>query len=202
MLAPLRLPAPDVGEIAHETPCPDTSLFTVALIGSMLPAWTEAAVGDTETVIATNVMVADPDLELSATEVALTVMVRSLGGGALGAVYVVGVPLGVAVGDTLPHDDALHETVQVTPLPDGSLLTVAVKEADPPAGTELEPAETETAIGGTVIAGELLPPPQPVMIVTEANPRSARAKDAVRFICASASSIFGMRVYNLPCWGR
>jgi len=98
----------------------------------------------------------------------------------------------------LPHDDALHETVHVTPLPDGSLLTVAVKLACPPAGTEVESAETETAIGETVIAGELLPPPQPAIIVTEANPRSARAKDAVRFICASACSIFAMAVYNLP----
>jgi len=70
----------------HETPWPDGSLFTLAFIGSMLPTWTVAVVGDTETVIAEKVMVADPDLELSATEVALTVIVRSLGGGAPGAV--------------------------------------------------------------------------------------------------------------------
>lgn len=105
----------------------------------------------------------------------------------------VAAPLGVAVGETLPHDDALHETVHVTPLPDGPLLTVAVKEADPPAGTELESAETETAI-----AGELLLPPQPEMIVTEANPRSARAKKAVRFICTSASSILAIAAYKWP----
>jgi hypothetical protein len=108
---------------------------------------------------------------------------------------VVAVPLGVALEETLPHNDALHETVHVTPLPDGSLLTVAVKLACPPASTEVESAETETVSGGTVI---VLPPPQPAIIVTEVNPRSARAKDAVRFICASACSIFAMAVYNLP----
>src|SRR2546425_1217505 len=107
------------------------------------------------------------------------------------------VPLGVALEETLPHNDALHETVHVTPLPDGSLLTVAVKLACPPASTEVESAETETVSGGTVIVGEP-PPPQPAIIVTEVNPRSARAKDAVRFICASACSIFAMAVYNLP----
>ncbi len=108
----------------------------------------------------------------------------------------VAVPLGVAVEETRPHDDALHETVHVTPLPDESLLTVAVKLACPPAGTEVESPETETVIGGAVIAGEL--PPQPAIIVNEANPRSARAKDAVRFICSSGCSIFAMAVYNSP----
>jgi hypothetical protein len=111
---------------------------------------------------------------------------------------VVAVALGVLLEETLPHDDALHETVHVTPLPDRSLLTVAVKLACPPAGTEVESAETETVSGGAVIAGEPLPPPQPAIIVTEVNPRSARAKDAVRFISASACSIFAMAVYNLP----
>jgi len=86
LLASVRLPAPDAGEIDHDTPWPDGSLFTLALIGSVLPACTVAPVSDTETVIAETVMLADPDLEVSATEVALTVTVRSLGGGALGAV--------------------------------------------------------------------------------------------------------------------
>jgi hypothetical protein len=86
LVALLKVPAPDAGEMVHVTPRPDGSLFALALIGTTPPACTVAVVGETETVIAKTVMVADPDLEVSATEVALTVTVRSLGGGALGAV--------------------------------------------------------------------------------------------------------------------
>jgi hypothetical protein len=86
LLTLLRLPAPDAGEMAQDTPWPDWSLLTVTPIGRALPAWTEAVPGDTETVIAANIMVAEFDLEVSATEVALTVMVMSLGGGVLGGV--------------------------------------------------------------------------------------------------------------------
>jgi hypothetical protein len=45
-----------------------------------------AVAGDTETVIADTAMVAEPDLEPSATELALTVTVRVFEGGVLGAV--------------------------------------------------------------------------------------------------------------------
>jgi len=84
----LRVPAPDVGEMDHVTPGPDgASLLTLALIDiGGLPAWSTAVVRDTETIIAEKVMAAAPDFEGSATEVALTVIVRSLGGGVLGAV--------------------------------------------------------------------------------------------------------------------
>jgi len=50
------------------------------------PAWRLAVVGETDSVIADTVIGADPDLEPSATEVAVTVTVRSLAGGVLGAV--------------------------------------------------------------------------------------------------------------------
>ena len=103
----------------------------------------------------------------------------------------VGVPLPVAVGDTLPHCDVPQETVHVTPLAEASLVTFAVTGVDPVAITELEPAETETVIGLTVIIGELLPPPQPEMIVTERNPRNVTTKDgtdATRFIDTSAKA--------------
>jgi hypothetical protein len=103
---------------------------------------------------------------------------------------VVEAPLRVVVGETLPHCETLQETVQVTPLPDVSPVRVAVTEAVPVAISELELAETETVIAECTIIGELpLPPPQPGMIVTEANPRSERANHAVRFICASPSAI-------------
>ena len=69
----------------HDTPWPDGSLFALPLIRSVWPAWTIAAAWDTETVIAERVMVADPDFEPSATDVALTVIVTSLAGGVVGA---------------------------------------------------------------------------------------------------------------------
>lgn len=70
------------------TPIFDGSLFTVALIWTIFPAaaCTVALVGETETVIARTVIVVEADLEVSATEVALIVTVRSLAGGVLGAV--------------------------------------------------------------------------------------------------------------------
>ena len=70
----------------HEKPWPDGSLFTLELIGSELPICTTAVVGDTDTVIAATVMLMEADLDVSATEVALTVTIRSLGGGVLEAV--------------------------------------------------------------------------------------------------------------------
>ena len=103
----------------------------------------------------------------------------------------VGVPLAVAVGDTLPHCETPQETVHVTPLAEASLLTFAVTGVEPVAITEFELVETETVIGLTVIIGELLPPPQPEMIITERNPRNVTTKDATdttRFIDTSAKA--------------
>ena len=67
-------------------------------------------------------------------------------------------PLCVEVGETLPHWDAEQLTLQVTPRLEVSLMTVAVNEAVPPAGTLGEPAETATEITGggpTTEAGPL-----------------------------------------------
>jgi hypothetical protein len=82
----IRLPAPDAGEMVQATPWPDGSLSALALIGTIPPACTVAVVGETETLIASTVTFAAFDLEVSATEVALMVTVKSLEGGVLGAV--------------------------------------------------------------------------------------------------------------------
>lgn len=82
----VRVPSPDAGEMDHETPLPDRSLLTVALMGKETPACTAAVVGEAETVSAGTVMVTEFDFEVSETEVAVTVMVMSLAGGAVGAV--------------------------------------------------------------------------------------------------------------------
>src|SRR5215831_20964566 len=81
--------------------------------------------GETETVIAGTVTEAVAVAPLKATEVAVTVTARSAGGGA-GAVYVFGVPLAVGPAGIEPHGAGAQETLQVTPLLVGSLLTVAV----------------------------------------------------------------------------
>ncbi len=116
----------------------------VALMG-MIPLGGETG----ETLIAGTVMLAVVDAKGLATEVAVSVTVKSLAG-VLGAVYVVGVPLGVEVGKTVPHDVTEHETVQVTPLFAESLVTVAVNCAVAPAASVAVFGATETVIPGIV----------------------------------------------------
>jgi len=93
------------------------------------------------------------------TEVAVTETVKSP---KLGGVYVVGAPLGVAVGDTLPHDGLftyapetadMHEMLQVTPAFAASCVTVAVNCAVFPGWTVADAGETDTLAGpsGTVM---------------------------------------------------
>jgi len=68
---------------------------------------------------------------------------------------VVATPLAVAVGETVPQGVGEQDTVQVTPLFTGSLVTVAVNCAVSPACTVAVLGVTETAIAaGTVIAAE------------------------------------------------
>ena len=70
----------------HDTPLPDRSLFTLALMARETPACTAAVAGDAVTVSAGTVTVAALDFEVSATEVAVMVTVWSLAGGTIGAV--------------------------------------------------------------------------------------------------------------------
>ena len=63
----------------------------------------------------------------------------------------VAAPLAVAVGETVPHGVGEHDTVQVTPLFAGSLLTVAVNCAVAAACTVAELGVTETVVPGTVM---------------------------------------------------
>ena len=54
----------------------------------------------------------------------------------------------------MPHGAGEHDTVQVTPLFSGSLVTVAVNFAVAPAFTVAESGATETVVPGTVTAAE------------------------------------------------
>jgi hypothetical protein len=107
------------------------------------------------TLIAGTVTVADDDLVVSETDVAVTVTVKSLGGGP-GAVYVVAPPLAVDVGATLPQGVAEQCTVQVTPLLFRSLPTVAVNRCVVPASTVAFRGSVSTVIAGTVTVAEAI----------------------------------------------
>jgi hypothetical protein len=77
---------------------------------------------------------------------------------------VVAAPLAVAVGETVPHGVGEQDTVQVTPLFAGSLMTVAVNCAVAPACTVPVFGVTETPIAGGGV--ELIPPPHPKLLPT------------------------------------
>jgi len=76
-------------------------------------------------VIAVTATVVDAEAAVSLTEVAVMLTVVCPGATEAGAVYVVGVSLAVAAGETVPQAAAGHDTVQVTPRLAVSLLTVA-----------------------------------------------------------------------------
>jgi hypothetical protein len=68
---------------------------------------------------------------------------------------VVATPLPVAVGKTVPQGAGEHDTVHVTPLFAGSLVTVAVNFAVAPACTVAVLGVTETTIpAGTLMVAE------------------------------------------------
>ena len=81
----VRVPTPDDGEIDQDTPWPEMSLFTEAEMGSASPACTLAVAGVAVTVTAGTVMLTELVAEVSASAVAVTVTLRSLPGGAVGA---------------------------------------------------------------------------------------------------------------------
>jgi hypothetical protein len=81
----LSVPAPEAGEIAQLTPVCPGSYCTVAVSTWVPPAGTVAVLGDTDTTLAGTVRVAEPEIDLLETEVAVMVTARSLGGGLAGA---------------------------------------------------------------------------------------------------------------------
>ena len=74
-----------------------------------------------------------------------------------------GVPLAVEVGEIEPHGLAEHDTAQVTPLFEGSSVTVAVKEAVAPATTVAEAGAMAILIPGTITVAC----PEAVVLLTE-----------------------------------
>jgi hypothetical protein len=120
------------------------------------------------------VIVADPDLVVSVTEVAVTVTVPPAGV-TKGAVNVSAVPLADELELRLPQTVLVPQvTVQVTPAFAVSLVTVAVTACWLPATAELGPL-TETVIdaGGGLVGPMLVvePPPQATKPLMTARPR-------------------------------
>jgi hypothetical protein len=84
LVALVRVPAPVVGEMDHVTPWFEGSLLTVAVNASVPPA-SMLSFPAIETCIAEKMRVTTPDLEWSATAVAVMVTGTSLAGGVAGA---------------------------------------------------------------------------------------------------------------------
>ena len=79
-----------------------------------------------ETVVPGTTRLIEAEAAILDTEVAVMETVKSPVGSVAGGVYVVGAPLAVSVGKTVPHGAGEHATVQVTPWCAGSPTTVAV----------------------------------------------------------------------------
>jgi hypothetical protein len=98
-------------------------------------------------------------------------------------------PVRLDAGETLPHWEAVQAVFQFTPLLVVSCWMVAVTAVFPPAGTELEAAETDTVMTGGGGPMELLP----LQLVRKGMSRNARMdkrKDAARFMAPPRGSQF------------
>jgi hypothetical protein len=141
------------------TPLFDESFITLAVKFRDWPWSTVCAVdGDRVTESGGTVIESEADLVLSATDVAVMVTER-LAATVLGAVYVVAAPLAVAAGDTVPQGAVEHDTVQVTPLFDESLATVALIFRDWPCSTVCAvdgETDTERAMTATEPGADLV----------------------------------------------
>ena len=168
-------------DTVHVTPLFAGSLVTVAVNCAVPPTCTVDVPGETETVIADGIVIVTEEVfAVSTTEIAVTVTVR-LADEAFGAVYVVGVPLDVAVGETEPQVDAEQVTLQFTPLPDESLATVAVNCAVVPGCTVAVVWDSEMLTAGGVVGGSggtlANPPPHPALPAARAAVSSSPRTD-------------------------
>lgn len=176
LVALLKVPAPDAGEIVQVTPWLEGSSLTTALIATVPPVATLEAFAEVETETAFSVIFTEPDLLPSPTEVALIVTVTLPDGGVPGALYVTDVPVAlIRIPEPVP--DA-GDMLQVTPWLEESLFTWAVIDTWLPASAVVADADRETVILGGI---EVPPPPQarimPARVETSDNAaiRVARA---------------------------
>jgi hypothetical protein len=102
------------------------------------------------------VMAAVPVAAEFVADAALSVSAKLPAGGMLGGVWVVGAPLAVMVGETLPQGATEQDTLQVTPPLLGSPETAAENCAAASNCTMAMAGVTETVIPGTVIVTEVV----------------------------------------------
>ena len=121
-------------------------------------------------------------LELAA-EVAVIVTVKSDVDGMGGAVYVVAIPLAVALGETEPHGADAHVKVHVTPFALESFATVAETCAAPPASNVVGVTVTVRLIAGGGVW--LIPPPHALIAIRSPLEKIAIKILAQRFMPAS-----------------
>ena len=157
------------------------------------PGVTETLICGTGTVNATEAV-----FVVSATDVAVRTTFKVTPGGP-GAVYVVGAPLAVAAGETDPHVAPLQVMLQVTPLPDASLLTVAVNCAVASGWTVAGACDSETLMAGGGGGGGTLaaPPPQPQLLAAIAATNSI-PKWALRILSVIVRLILEQNEFPLP----
>jgi len=86
LVALLKVPAPEAGEIDQVTPAAVGSFVTVAVSTAVVSAGTGLESAVTDTTIAGTVSVADAEIDALATDVAVMVTFISLEGGLAGAV--------------------------------------------------------------------------------------------------------------------
>ena len=97
------------------TPARPGSFATVAVNFRDTLMGISALYAESETLIAGTVIKAVLVTSVLKTDVAVRLTGKSLSGAVGGAVYVVGVPLAVVVGDALPQGAGEQDTVQATP---------------------------------------------------------------------------------------
>lgn len=97
------------------TPAAPGSFATVAVNFRDTLMGISALYVESDNVIAGTVIMAVLVTAVLKTDVAVRLTGRSLSGAVGGAVYVVGVPLAVVVGDAVPQGAGEHDTVQLTP---------------------------------------------------------------------------------------
>ena len=112
----------------HVTPLFAGPLATLAVTCTASPACTVAVDGVTETPIAGTVTVTEAGADTLTAEVAVTVTVKLLGGGAWGCVGSSDTA-GCRRRETIPHGAVAQATVQLIPLFAVSLVTLAVNWA-------------------------------------------------------------------------
>jgi hypothetical protein len=148
--------APDVPQLTdQETPEFVVSFDTTAVSEEVAPTVTVEGVGETlttivEAVVIVAVAVAVAGCELDSVAFAVAVMVTAPllppPGTLEGAIYVATAPLAVLVEEKRPQEELLQLTVQSTPSPDSSLVTVAIRLA-----VSVEPLPISNVVGDTLI---------------------------------------------------